>query len=241
MNIINGEGKGGKLGDLGKLQVPPDQIGNQDLFLDNVTGDLYHFSYETNEWAPLCNIGLHHNRTAQEYNTIGKYVIKTPIYRPKKALDNSGNTTLIDENNELKCYIKKIFLKHWLFQNCDTGFIVPCKGRWETHAFNFTNKEKTFEILAESDNGALVIEYPRIIGCKFLVNKRYKETYQLLSNFIVKYADDIICQGKSQNMSILAHVNPQPQGSFRFQAKTPELEVGSARGGQYGPKACKIL
>lgn len=183
------------------------KIGGYDFFLDSVTGDLYHLQQETNEWSPVCNIGMHHSRTAQEFNTLGKFVIKTPIYRPKKSIHDSEKATVFDENVERKCYIKKIYLNHWLFHNCDMEFVVPYKGRWEVHSFNFTNKEKAFDILAESEQGALVIEYPRIVGIKFLVSKRYKESFQMFSNFFTKYADQIRCTGKSQMISILSYTN----------------------------------
>jgi hypothetical protein len=150
---------------------------------------------------------MHHSRTAQEFNTLGKFVIKTPIYRPKKFIHNSEKTDIYDENVETKCYLKKMYLSHWLFNNCDMEFVVPYRGRWEIHSFNFTSKEMAFDVLAESEQGALVIEYPRIIGVKFIVSKRYKETYQMFSNFFTRYADKIRCNHKSQNFSILAHAN----------------------------------
>ena len=49
MDIINGI-NGGALGDLSKLTKSLKDIHNNDLFLDNVTGDLYGFNYDTGEW-----------------------------------------------------------------------------------------------------------------------------------------------------------------------------------------------
>jgi len=226
IEIINGNGKGGKIGEMGTLKLRRENIRAHDYFLDNVTGDLYHFQPESNEWGPLCNIGLHYSKTAQEVHTIGKYVIQTPIYRPKKSIHNNGTVDILDENIETKCFLKKIFLTHWLFINCDMEFVVSYRGRWEVHSFSFTNKEKTFEVLAESEGGPLVIEYPRIIGVKFPINKRYKETYQMLKNFIVKYASDIIATGKCQNLSILSYASSTriQINTYRFQDQTPRMQ-----------------
>lgn len=35
------------------------EIKHSDYFLDNTTGDLYGFSYETSEWIPKGNVGIH--------------------------------------------------------------------------------------------------------------------------------------------------------------------------------------
>lgn len=40
---------------------------HSDYFLDNTTGDLYGFNYETSEWIPRGNVGLHYRRSAQEF------------------------------------------------------------------------------------------------------------------------------------------------------------------------------
>jgi len=208
INVINNNGKGGKLGDIGSLNLRPEEIEGSDYFLDNVTGDLYCFQHESNEWSPVCNVGMHHSRAAQEYNTIGKFVVKTPIYRPKKYFDNNkSQTNFLDEHSETMCYLKKLHIRHWLFQNCKMEFPVPHRGRWELHSFSFTNKEKTFEVLAESEGGPLVIEYPRMVAVKFMVNKRYRDTYEILNNFITKYANEIISSGKNQDMSILSYTH----------------------------------
>jgi hypothetical protein len=77
INIINGI-NGGQLGDLSKLSKNLLEIRSTDLFLDNVTGDLYGFNYETGEWATKANAGIHYRRSAEEFKTVGKYIIKAP-------------------------------------------------------------------------------------------------------------------------------------------------------------------
>ena len=54
------------------------EIRMSDYFLDNVTGDLYSFNYDTGEWVSKGNAGLHSRRAAEEFKTIGKYIVKAP-------------------------------------------------------------------------------------------------------------------------------------------------------------------
>ena len=49
-----------------------------DYFLDNVTGDLYSFNYDSGEWISKGNAGIHSRRSAEEFKTIGKYIMKAP-------------------------------------------------------------------------------------------------------------------------------------------------------------------
>jgi len=57
--------------------------GHDDYFLDSATGDLYTYSKNTDEWIPKANVGLHYRRDAMEYQSIGRFVVKSPTYRPK--------------------------------------------------------------------------------------------------------------------------------------------------------------
>lgn len=37
------------------------------MFLENTSGDLYVFNYETSEWIPKLNVGIHLRSAAQEF------------------------------------------------------------------------------------------------------------------------------------------------------------------------------
>ena len=81
---MNGSGKGTNLGVesviIDKKLV---ELTNNDYFLDSVTGDLYSYNYETNEWIPRANVGLHCRKDAEGFNSLGKYVVSGKKYRPK--------------------------------------------------------------------------------------------------------------------------------------------------------------
>lgn len=66
------------MGDISKLTKDLTEIKTDDYFLDNMTGDLYGFNYETEEWSSKINSGIHCRRAVEEYKTLGKYVIKAP-------------------------------------------------------------------------------------------------------------------------------------------------------------------
>lgn len=178
--MINGNGRGSKVTDLSTMDINKLSNNQTDLFLDHVTGDLYIFSPESEEWVPSSNVGLHYKRAAMEYNTIGKYIIKSPVYQPKRL--NAENVVL--ENHEVVCIVKKHMCGHWLFQGCEPDFIVPCGSRWQVHPIVFVDKNKVFKELASSADGTMIIEYKNIIGVQFEVKKRYPNTVNILKNFV---------------------------------------------------------
>ena len=83
------------MGDLTKLNKNLKDIRSSDYFLDNVTGDLYTFSYETGEWQTKGNAGIHYRRAAEEFKTVGKYILKAPVYKPHSFKDVSVETSII--------------------------------------------------------------------------------------------------------------------------------------------------
>ena len=79
-----------------------------------MTGDIYNYSLDKEEWQAKYNVGLHYEKAAQEYYTLGKFMLKTPTYRVKTQ--NSENI-YISKNTELICYLKKIYVSHYLLQS----------------------------------------------------------------------------------------------------------------------------
>ncbi len=78
--MINGL-NGSALGDLSKVTKNLRDIRSSEFFLDNVTGDLYGFNYDTGEWVSKGNVGIHYRRAAEEFKTVGKYILKAPVYK----------------------------------------------------------------------------------------------------------------------------------------------------------------
>ena len=200
--------------------------------MDAVTGDLYTLRHESTEWIPICNVGLHNVRLAQEYNTLGKYVIQAPVYRPKQIIQDRVQAHCFFENHEVLCYLKKAHSNHWLFVNCGLEFPVAHKSKWHVHGFKFTDSEKTYEVIAESDDGPFIIEFRNIIGVKFEINKKYPETRHIIHNFIGKCSKEILGLKKSGTTSILKEQSVDFGRAKRFifrHNKDQDAEYNSGR------------
>lgn len=66
IRITNNLGNGCKLSDFPKY-VKQLSKASDEYFLDSTTGDIYTYSYESDEWIPKFNAGIHNRRDAMEY------------------------------------------------------------------------------------------------------------------------------------------------------------------------------
>lgn len=81
-NVINGAGNGSTISSLIKMNLDPKTITPSDVFIDNVTGDIYFFNFQSQRWVPKGNAGIHSHKAAQEFQTLGQFILKAPVYRP---------------------------------------------------------------------------------------------------------------------------------------------------------------
>ena len=201
IRVINGKGRGGKIGEAINYQKEFETFTSTDFFLDNVTGDLYSYNADAQEWIPRVNVGIHHRRAAEAFDSLGKYIIKQPVYKPKPLFDN--NMHYLSSTNEDFCTIKKVYLQHWALQGIEFEFKMPSKAHWDIHQFNFVNSLKTFYVLAESKLGPQIICIePYCVGTFFPVQKRYPSTVQILKNFILTKIKEIKTMTTNQYVSI---------------------------------------
>eukprot|EP01017_Pseudomicrothorax_dubius_P028856 TRINITY_DN3459_c0_g3_i2.p1 TRINITY_DN3459_c0_g3~~TRINITY_DN3459_c0_g3_i2.p1 ORF type:complete len:607 (-),score=80.43 TRINITY_DN3459_c0_g3_i2:39-1859(-) len=200
VHVINGKGRGSKMGQedvhLSKKLV---ELQSTDFFLDNVTGDLYNYNYDTDEWIPRANAGIHYRKAAETFNSLGRFVIKVPTYRPKPSFGDSN--LYISKNTETICSIKKVYIQHWLVKGVDSEFLVPSNNMWDIHPFNFSNPKKVFYVIGEADRGAQIISFHDIvIACLFQINRKYPHTITVLENFLAMKIEDISIGYKSANV-----------------------------------------
>ena len=182
INVINGL-DGSQLESFYHLDPETMNLTSRDLFLDNVTGDFYVYSSFSHEWMPVANAGIHSNRSAQTFNTIGKYMIKAPVYKPQPRMDKFG--VFLQRNYETIVSIKKIHIQNWVLKDVDMEFVVAAKSSWDVHPFNFVNAQKTFITLAESPRGPAIIQIgENIIGVQFSIEEEYNETLKIFRNFV---------------------------------------------------------
>jgi len=178
------------------------RLDSSEYFLDHLTGDLYTYSHESGEWAPVTNIGLHY-QLAAKYNPIGKYIVKAPVYHPT-GLDDI-NQHSIKNDCESVCFLKKHKYGHWVFQDVNTEFIVARKTHWDIHSFGFQDPSKVFTILAESKAGPMILEYPHIIATQFDIQKKYPDTLKILKNFLERNFRAIISSEPAQKISVFRY------------------------------------
>lgn len=178
-----------------------------DFFLDNVTGDIYNFNRETEEWYPKGNVGLHHRRSAEEYQTLGKYIVKAPIYRPKKMIE------LIEiykaKTTETIIYIKKNYMNHWTVKDIyPLEFKAQLLGEWDCHNFSFVNKEKMFFVIGESEKGPAILDFGNFIALHCNVEKNYPSTLPFVKNFIDR-SIDIMKSNKLNSVKKIIELHPK--------------------------------
>lgn len=181
-----------------------------DYFLDNITGDLYNYNYENEEWVAKANAGIHFQKAAQTFHSIGKFIIQAPLYRPKTVTDNNRNI-YVSRNTEVIGYLKKLYLHHWAVQGMSMEYLVPFKNSWYVHSFAFTNKSKKFDILAECEKGPLIVEFKNILATQFEIDPKYPETSIPLKNFIHFHLRLIKTFNKSSESLILTYYNAARQ------------------------------
>ena len=189
------------MGDLTNLSKHFSQINNNDFFLDHVTGDLYSYNFDKNEWTAKANTGIHYEKAAQEYYTLGKFIINTPPYRVKSL--NSLENIFISKNTEAICYLKKSHLNHYLFQGVPFEFLIPNKSSWIIHTFSFINNKKGFLILADTKKGACIIELKNCIAAECEISEKYHCTIQILRNFILHHLKLIKAFARNSELSII--------------------------------------
>lgn len=71
IEVINGKERGGTLASIKDIdaRILPGLSQNQ-VFLDNLTGDFYAYDHDSNEWKPQGNTGLHYSRAMASHGGI---------------------------------------------------------------------------------------------------------------------------------------------------------------------------
>lgn len=192
-----------------------------------MTGDLYSYNYDTDEWVTKANAGIHYEKTVQEYHSLGKYILKAPIYRTKNLNDDKNVFTT--RKTESVCYIKKNHINHFLFEQVEKEFLICSKSPWNIHTFNFLNKEKTFTVLAENQKGPVIIEMKNLIAVLFEVSNKYYNTITILSNYIKNTIKLIKTQTKGTYRNIEDYYTTKENLEILFQHSKSNMPIKGNR------------
>lgn len=120
--VINGNGKGSSLDEMAKIPLAVlTNLRQDDVFLDNATGDIYAFDSVNLEFYPVANAGLHYHKAAQENPKAKDVILKPKTYRPKLFDDKAS--VLPGKVNETTCNIYKRYIQHWLLKGIGVSFM----------------------------------------------------------------------------------------------------------------------
>ncbi|KAM3127316.1 hypothetical protein pb186bvf_020569 [Paramecium bursaria] len=169
-------------------------------FIEKSTGDIYNYHTDHKSWQPRGNAGIHNTKAAQEFQTLGKYVLKAPVYRPTKFIDKTSEV-FTSKSNELVVYPRTAHLSHYAFENVQSRFVATSASKWDIHTFSFASADRAFK------RGPVVIEYgPYCLGTYFDISIQYAPTVQIMKNFIRETVQKI------QMLKFIIHV---PQCKFK--------------------------
>ena len=215
------------------MNIDLDTIKHDDYFLDRVTGDLYSFNYETEEWIPKMNIGIHHKRDAKDpLCTLGKYVMKPQATGETRIFKGTGKNFITSTNQDF-CELKHLYSQHWALKGLPLEFVIPMKNNWDIHRFNFLNPYKKFVVMAESKNSPQIIYFePHCFATLFHISPKYPETVQMLQNFINTKLKEIEMNDRPEGLGIekaLLMFKGIPNNYFKLSARAQArhtLEMG---------------
>lgn len=147
------------------------------------------------------NCGLHYKKAAQAYDSIGKFVVNTQVYKAKVFEDNP--MSYLSKSDEDFCYTKKMYQQHWAISELPSEFVIPAKNTWDIHKFNFVNGRKTFVVLAESRRCPQIIVFESYcLATLFNITKRFALTVSILKNFITSKLKEIKAMTKNDMIGI---------------------------------------
>lgn len=184
--ILNGKkGEGSDLSkERNKLAFNLLDLESNDRFLDNVTGDMFHFNKDINELQSYTNCGLHNKKAAEDNKIMGTKVQRN-IYYEEIGINNEKNS----RNNEEIIKIRKEFSSNWVCdQDIPLKFVAQNSSKWRAHAFNFKNSQRTFHVVGEAEGSPVIILFSNgnILGCQFEISFSYQTTVKFVKNFIKK-------------------------------------------------------
>jgi len=114
VQVINGQEKGGSLSTIKDVdaRLLPGLEKNQ-VFLDNLTGDFYHYDRQHNEWKPSGNTGLHYSRAmASHGGLVGGDLIKKVKEYQAKGLNTLKPVLFFSKLTDVRCAVRKQYISH---------------------------------------------------------------------------------------------------------------------------------
>ena len=216
-NFINSNGEIKALEEINKIPIQYLKgIKKNELFLDFVTGDLLEYRKNDNFWEPIMNIGLHHQISAENYFSRGKFVL-TENFKGKDYIKNENAMNTYCQ--EIKVKITRQYISHYLVQNCPIEFIGISTLEWFPHFVNVTAKKLQFKTICQSEKGPIVIEHDNSIGVGFHSQEKFRDSVKILENFIKKKFNEVkdkLLKIKNVKIFISTNINKEISPVFKI-------------------------
>ena len=163
ISVINGREKGGSTSKI-KEAVQPNMLDKLvkgfHMFLDNLSGDIFTYDKEKQEWQPYGNVGLHYSRdeASIQGGLIGGAGDLMKGKKQETSVFSSHKPVMImTSDSDIKCELRKNFVNHWCVKKMYHEFIAENINTWDPHPINITNMEsviKPYTVIADGKRGA---------------------------------------------------------------------------------------
>eukprot|EP00347_Sterkiella_histriomuscorum_P002132 403369345 len=171
LQVINGQEKGGPLTSIKEVDARfLDILNPEQVYLDNLTGDYY-------TYQAMASLG----------GVVGGDLIKKVSTYQAKGANNLKPVLFYSKLTDVRCSLKKQYISHYLAVDIPQEFVVENKNTWDPHPINITNidlVQQNYETIAESERGPQIAIHKNTLALQFQVDKKYKETVQIMLNFV---------------------------------------------------------
>jgi len=182
------------------------QCARRDVFLDDQTGDLFHYDFRRKIWIPYTSIGL--RKKSRQYDIIHKHHAK--LFEPK-------NKIYLGKSNETVCRTTSIFVTNSLLKDLPREFRVRSQPSWMLDARANLKSKHSYQVVGENATNPLIVKKDKIVVAHFDISSEYPETQQLLANFAVGIVEDLKQHG---NLDLRSNVY------LTVQSQTAKAEDG---------------
>ena len=168
--------------------------GGEQVFLDNLSGDIY--TQDGAEWVASGNVGIYLHRGRTEHSRWGKG-------------SGGGGGDL----NEVVCRIRKRQIGHWSLRNVPRQFSTGRSGRWLIQEAASRSSAARYVVLAERNANPraapLLVEVGCALGADFHLTETWPQTSRIFENF-VRHRCTIMMNatGRSQEHELLLRSAP---------------------------------
>ena len=190
--------------------------GGEQVFLDNLSGDIY--TQDDAEWVASGNVGIYLHRGRTEHSRWGKG-------------SGGGGGDL----NEVVCRIRKRQIGHWSLRNVSRQFSTGRSGRWLIQEAASRSSAARYVVLAERNANPraapLLVEVGCALGAHFHLTATWPQTSRIFENF-VRHRCTIMMNttGQSEEHKLLLRSAPPMRTGLAKPVAAPRAKHAAALG-----------